>query len=730
MNNLAGRALLLALVAAIVPACGNGGGDDVVTVLPGLTLTLTANGGSARGVSTVPDNSYGGFAGAMSVRSTGDIRIGVNAAPAAPAIPAAPTTGTVLSAIAGDITDPGTLILSGQVTTDTGAAVRTITSTGGDVVVSGTLNSGDTLGAAPVNLVINALSGTVYITGSIITMNTDGTADGQAGGSVTINAARIVFQGTIITRGEPHAAGNAGAGGAVRFVIDPLGSDILLSGGSITTTGGSCAGVAANATAGGGGTIDLQAVAGLTIHGTTLTANGGDIASTGHSPVSGQGGILLLRGPAGVVFNGTIHANAGAATGTGAAIGARGNVGGPVLINVGIGASGPVHVYGSISQNGGDTFAASDASAFGDAGPPGTFTIGSTGPAASPSSVDLGAGAYSRNGGDSPDTGGNGGTIEFINDAGTPGSIQALNSSFSANAGTGDRGSFAGGAVRFETRQGDILVQGDISVWGSDNAGTNPVTPGPGGGVSLIAGAGAVTDSGRIECGATIRCSGGSRTGTGNIDGGRGGAVLLSANNPAGSVQTLSSFSVIANGGAATGTATAGAGGTLTIITQNQPISILGTLTANGGTGSATGTGGAGGRLIANSDINNDDVAGPITLESGALVTLNGGDGGVGGHAGSDAAAASATDASAAVVFNADGDAFGAGDNAGQGVVRNNGSIVSLGGNSSGAGPGGRGGDVVFAGDDGSGGLPAAGAQTRTGGTGVTAGQDGDFISQ
>src|SRR6185295_9067754 len=204
----------------------------------------------------IPDDSYGGFGGTIILTSSGHVHVGVSAAPVALPLPAAPTTGTVVTTINANLTLPGNILIDGTVTTDALAGIRILTSTGGDIVVRGTLNAGDPGLGKALDLRLSAPNGTVYILGAINTFNTDGTNDGSAGGALLVDAGRIVVTGAINTHGEDHPGATAGKGGDVTFTIVPSGTDILFQGGSITTTGGASGGAAG----GDGGKIQLLAL--------------------------------------------------------------------------------------------------------------------------------------------------------------------------------------------------------------------------------------------------------------------------------------------------------------------------------------------------------------------------------------------------------------------------------------------------------------------------------------
>jgi hypothetical protein len=185
--------------------------------------------------------------------------------------------------------------------------------------------------------------------------------------------------------------------------------------------------------------------------------------------------------------------------------------------------------------------------------------------------------------------------------------------------------------------------------------------------------------------------------------------------------------SILLDGGSSTGTNVAGGGGTVTLSTLNQAISISGSILARGGSAQGTGTGGQGGQVTANSDSNADGIGGAITLQTSALIDVSGGAGTTGGSARNNGGI-TPTSATAAVVFDADMGLAATSANpepptATIGIVQNLGTITAAG-----AGTNGHGGDIIFDGfNSSSTGIPISGTVTQTGsGTGAT----GTFLGQ
>src|SRR5438093_8068567 len=95
------RAVLVLAVAAIVPACGGGGGGGG----GGVGGAVSNNSGGTATGSAVANTAFGGSSLSSNViASNGDLRVGVNSAPAGATLPTAPTTGTVVAALTIDQT--------------------------------------------------------------------------------------------------------------------------------------------------------------------------------------------------------------------------------------------------------------------------------------------------------------------------------------------------------------------------------------------------------------------------------------------------------------------------------------------------------------------------------------------------------------------------------------------------------------------------------------------------
>jgi hypothetical protein len=319
--------------------------------------------------------------------------------------------------------------------------------------------------------------------------------------------------------------------------------------------------------------------------------------------------------------------------------------------------------------------------------------------------VDLGLLDASAIGGFSSDSGGQGGRFGF---ASTAGDVR-ISGTITATGGTGAIGG-PGGSVIATAQTGDVDCDATLILTGGSAA----VTPSRGGGIILYSGA-AGTGNGSVWARGLIDLSGGSSTSASSAPGGDGGVADIEAQGPGGRVTLDTGLTFRADGGAATGAGTGGAGGILSVTTLNELIQLGAQIHATGGSGTlSSGTGGQGGRVAILSDGFADGVGGDITLYAGSVITVSGGPGQVGGSA------RRGPVGSKAVEFDADGNNSNAGTN---GFVSNFGLIVADGG-----GPGGTGGDVLFDGlNNGLTPGPVEGLQSRAGKGGAL---DGLFTSQ
>lgn len=516
------RSPALAALVLSLAACH----DDpeiVFVILPGTPagLTISACGGNAS--STGGTDGTGGSGGTIEGYATGTLNIGASLATlSVPAIPSAPTSGTTLTAISGDVTQPGNVLISGTVNV-TATTPVTIESSNADLVVSGTLNAYDPGSGATAGITLRAPNGTVFVSGAVRTVNTDGTSDGDAAGAITIAARRIVITGQIDASGETHTAGAGGNGGDVTLTILPDGDHIYFTAGSIKTPGGS------GTTAGGaGGDVAMSAVSKLHVFG-TVTTSGGSASGSG-AVTGGDAGSVTLTGPGGVDVSTTLTLKGGGATTTANA--AQGGDGGTFEV---IGGLLQARVYGLVDVSGGAATVAGTG-AIGGSG--GIVRLGTS--VIRLLALETGRGTYSTCGGNGETAAGNGGPITFNTDGGADGFVQGKldtrgGSSVNGNAAGGD-----GGIVTVK----NLGPFGDLT-WSADLDTRGGTGEGPGGG-------------------------------------GKAGDLLLSAN---GRISVSGTWTC--DGGPAHGSGAGGAGAMLQIWTLSHDVTLAGAISARGGSGAA-----------------------------------------------------------------------------------------------------------------------------------------------
>lgn len=481
-------------------------------------LAILSAGGTANSNSGA--DGLGGKGGDFRVATNGLISLGSPAfVPVIPQVPALPViTSASLATPVATLTQPGSILISGSATTAASTPI-VLTSSNGDIVISGVLQSA-AVGGGQADIQLVAPNGTVYITGTIRTAGVDSASDGRPGGNLLINAARVVILGTLDTHGVANttvAGVNGGKGGDVdiRSTQGPL----LYAAGSIDTSGGAAVDAAATASmrGGAGGFVHLNAPAAAnSVHVfAPIRTNGGAMTGNGATPTGGAGGSVVIQGSGEIAISTTVSLLGGPATGN--AIDAVGGQGGSLAVD------GPAifKLYGSLATAGGTAFATGTAGIVkGGAG--GNVMLGQTAPGLN--SAELGSGIFNFSGG----TG-----------------------SLSTGVGGG-----AGGAVGVESLDGDISIASSILV------------------------------------------AGGAGTGTGNASGGAAGSLKVrtdaqASGNLSNHVLSVASLSTLldASGGAALGSGTGGAGGTL-LLQSGGDLTCGARVLTSGGT-SVSGAGGS-----------------------------------------------------------------------------------------------------------------------------------------
>jgi hypothetical protein len=522
----------------------------------------------------------GGAGGTIELRSDTDLVLGAPA-PARATIPTAPATGTVLTSLSGTTATADTIILSGPVTTTGGGNVE-VTSTDGDIVISGTLTTED-LGPNRAGITLNAPLGTIYVTGALRTSGADGTPDGDGGGSIVLSARRIVITGTVDASGEDSAASSGGNAGSIQIGTTGQEPTEIFVTGTIVASGGS-------GTTGGGDASEvlLSASEHIFYYGRLIARNGAANGSAG-SIEAGSAGIVDLEAGVLLDFQGTADLRGADATTTGN--GAFGGQGGEFDFNVV--RSGVAAIFGSIDVSGGVAKAAT-ATATLRGGDGGRFLAGR--PSSSVSSAVVLVGTP-----DLAACGGNGGSAG------------------------GD-----GGSVFLGVRQGTGTVTGRLDLAGGHGTGTD--ASGGAGGEFVAQDVGRSGGTGRprlfqIAPSCTIRADGGQAKGTGNA--GPGGNISVRATRDLTSFATLS----VKGGDAAAGSG--GPGGQITLEAGGYDagdLTVGGVLTAAGGN-SQTGAGGNGQGMGGITIVGH---GAPTQLWTTASIDISGGSGGSSGGNGGD----------------------------------------------------------------------------------------------
>ena len=273
----------------------------------------------------------------------------------------------------------------------------------------------------------------------------------------------------------------------------------------------------------------------------------------------------------------------------------------------------------------------------------------------------------------------------------------------------------AGGSVTIGTARppASVTFALDVSIDGGDGA----AIAGAGGNLTLVAG-------GDFTVAGTVRSRGGSIADGGMGDGGLAGNFTMDINTTAGSQIYRPGSVVMLDGGSSGGTGTAGGGGHLYSRSFDGIVTMSGSLFARGGAArDAGGIGGLGGHVNIFSDNNFDGVGGNLTVTPEGVIDASGGAGTTGGSARNDGTTNVAdfpvNQEMIAVLLNADG-IHGTPKN---GVIDNQGVVITRGGAGNGAG-----GDIAFHGE-GTGGLhDPLGGHLEMSGDGT--GPEGQFASE
>jgi hypothetical protein len=490
--------------------------------------------------------SQGGGGGAISAFTLGDLRLGASdVTPLAPTAPVFPTSGRILTPADflnhQDIEVPvGNIQIQGFLTTDVAGppgTPRKIIADSGDIVVTGTLQSGSVtgLGASGLpmlsmaDLELDAPNGTIYISGTLQTASINGIPDGTSGGALRLAAQAVVLLGGINASGAASSGQTGGAGGAVTVAVPAMGAGFIFRNGTIATPGGS-----GTVRGGPGGAVTLNILGGAVALVGTITAAGGPANGSLGAVQGGTGGTISLVASSIVTLNSTLSSPGGdASTGGGVALGGTG--GQFQLHNASVGTPAAVRLFGTLDLRGG---AASSAS---------------TGPGVT--------------------TGGQGGSAEVGQLASPVQSLLSGSILLDASGGPGDLGGSAAAITLSSSGTGsaDLIVSGSVFALG----GSSGVGPGGAGGLVALS----VSASGSLSLDGLVQTDGGASL---TDAGGDAGSVTITG-TPGSSVQLTTSSRITATAGAGGSDGAAGAAGSIQVVLADGTMSLGGSLEALGG---------------------------------------------------------------------------------------------------------------------------------------------------
>jgi len=487
-----------------------------------------------------------------------------------------------------------------------------------------------------------------------------GTLSGADLGAATQGLSLNAPAGTVYVSGTLSTAGTAAATAGDGHA----GGAITITALNIVITGSlTSAGGNGVSTGGAAGAITLTSAGGIAASGEIDSLGGearGDGAATG-----GNGGAIQLRA-GGDVLTGRVRLHGGGGKSTNGQ--AAGGAGAALTVD----ADGALRVTGILDARGGPAIA----QGAGNAGNAGSISIGQTAP---PSRIEMGV-ALALDGGAGPDAGGN------------------------------------GGALTFEARGGDLRCAGSMDVSG----GSSGARPGNAGSVNGIVG----PDAGGFSLSGKITGNGGDGQPGGSASGGLGGLLRIRITSLDGGYNIEGSGEFQFDGGASSGSGTAGGGGDMELVCTDGSSSLFGKLLARGGEApDAGGIGGGGGILHIWTDTNHDGVGGNFIIEPSGLIDVSGGAGSTGGDARNNGGGGVALFPEHQEQLSVLIDTETIQGNSQDGVMDNRGLIVSRGGVHNGAG-----GDVMYHGRQPNGDDKTVPGQVQNEGDG--AGPDGDFAGE
>ena len=524
----------------------------------------------------------------------------------------------------------------------------TYSNTGGDIQITGVLNSGANLAilasgnitATSTGQILNNGFGVIMVAGAAITLGGAGTG-GNNSASVSLPPGTATALNGTQTAVVNFSAGTGGnidlSSSTVATVIDTSATTVNSAGGGVT--------LAAYANGSTGGQVLLNQTAGLGRINTTGngTGSGGNLSIfAGATPATEAATIQLnsitTTGGANGGSGGSVNIRTSQPTGTGGTSVTFNTAGvitnnGPITNSAGISSNTMISIAGDITANGGN------GSIGVNGGNAGSITLRSTEDISTKSLFAVGGlggdGAAGANGTQpaQPATAATGAN-------GTAGTIGGNGVAGSAGANGG-----IGGAISVTSTGGALIVAGNLDASGGDGGAGGVGGSGGQGGTGGNAGAGATGAAGATGGSGGIGGAGGNggTAGAGAIggNGGAGSAIALIANT--GNIQltgTVQSLGGDAGAGGAGGTGgvggtggIGGAGGTGGPDTGSSPgAGGIGRAGGAGGAAGASAIGGAGGTGATAGTISFVIVQGGIQMTGSLLST--GGAGGAGGSGG------------------------------------------------------------------------------------------------
>jgi hypothetical protein len=368
------------------------------------------------------------------------------------------------------------------------------------------------------------------------------------------------------------------------------------------------------AVGGNGGTVMMTSTGSIIVTGSILTAGG--TGTTG-----GVGGDVTLTAGTSLQLFGNVASDGGAATDT-VATPAGGNGG-----NLTLAASSSVDVSSTMTQTGGNATGGPQGA---KGGLGGSFSVNGFVPVKIYGTLDLRGGTASAASiGIATLAGGAGGAITLGTPPGPLMSLELGRGTWSATGGSGIDGVGGGGAIDLEAEDGNVSLGSILATSGGSATGAGNTQGGKGGSVTIMGDSTANAKTNHplvVNFLASVTTTGGAGTGTGN--GGQGGGATFQC----GGDITLPIVITTTGGAAVNGTG--GQAGAIAITVKNLGITALGNVLMTGvlmavGGASTNGPGGGGGAVTV------DTTAAKIgEITSSATVTTSGTSGLVGVSAG------------------------------------------------------------------------------------------------